>query len=74
MCLEYFEQPLDDDWEIDRNQIAIKEQLGEGAFGLVMKGEATALTDMPNRCTVALKMLKGQYDQVQSSPFKLYCK
>ena len=63
MCLEYFELPLDKDWEIDRNQIVIKEQLGEGAFGLVMKGEATALTDMPNRCTVALKMLKGQYDQ-----------
>ncbi|EDO43236.1 predicted protein, partial [Nematostella vectensis] len=57
--LDFYELPIDEDWEIDRSQITIKEQLGEGAFGLVMKAEALGLTDMPYRHTVAVKMLKA---------------
>ncbi|XP_032240703.1 fibroblast growth factor receptor 2 isoform X2 [Nematostella vectensis] len=56
---DFYELPIDEDWEIDRSQITIKEQLGEGAFGLVMKAEALGLTDMPYRHTVAVKMLKA---------------
>ena len=51
--------PLDLEWEIDRDLITIKEQLGEGAFGLVMKGEAYGLLEMGVTSTVAVKMLKG---------------
>ena len=53
--------PCDEEWEIDRSQITIGEQLGEGAFGLVMKGDAVALPDRPAKCSVAVKMLKGMY-------------
>ncbi|XP_031562081.1 fibroblast growth factor receptor 2-like isoform X2 [Actinia tenebrosa] len=56
---DFYELPLDEDWEIDRSQITIKEQLGEGAFGLVMKGEAVGIPDQPSVQTVAVKMLKA---------------
>ena len=56
---DFYELPLDEEWEIDRSQITIKDQLGEGAFGLVMKAEAVGIADHPSVCSVAVKMLKG---------------
>lgn len=58
---ELYELPCDEEWEINRAQITIREQLGEGAFGLVMRGDAVGLTDMPSTCSVAVKMLKGKF-------------
>ena len=53
-----FELPFDEEWEIDERQLSIKEQLGEGAFGLVMKAEAFDLPGYPRSHIVAVKMLK----------------
>ena len=58
---ELYELPCDEEWEIDRSQITLREQLGEGAFGLVMRGDAVGLPDMPSTCSVAVKMLKGRF-------------
>lgn len=52
--------PLDEKWEIDREQISLSGLLGEGAFGRVMKAEALGLHNMPFRFEVAVKMLKGE--------------
>lgn len=52
------EMPLDQKWEIDREQIVLLGLLGEGAFGRVMKAEALGLPNMPYRFEVAVKMLK----------------
>lgn len=52
--------PLDDLWEINRDQVKRLEVLGEGAFGRVEKAEATGLPNMPYKCVVAVKMLKGK--------------
>ena len=57
---EFYDLPCDEEWEIDRSQLTIKEQLGEGAFGLVMRGDAVGLYDMSGTCSVAVKMLKGK--------------
>jgi hypothetical protein len=35
--------------------------LGEGAFGMVVKAEATGIGGKPGTTTVAVKMLKGLY-------------
>lgn len=55
---ELYELPCDEEWEIDRSQITLREQLGEGAFGLVMRADAVGLPDLPSTCSVAVKMLK----------------
>ncbi|XP_067037569.1 fibroblast growth factor receptor 2-like isoform X3 [Acropora muricata] len=47
------------EWEIDRSLLTIREHLGEGAFGLVMKADAVGLPDMPSTCSVAVKMQKA---------------
>lgn len=54
------EMPLDEKWEIDRENINLLEVLGEGAFGRVMKAEVLGLPNMPFRFEVAVKMLKGE--------------
>ena len=59
MFLGDIELPYDEEWEIDERQLSIKEPLGEGAFGLVMKAEAFDLSGYPKCHTVAVKMLKG---------------
>ncbi|XP_068745558.1 fibroblast growth factor receptor 2-like [Montipora capricornis] len=56
---EFYELPCDEEWEINRSQLTIREQLGEGAFGLVMRADAVGLPDMHGSCSVALKMLKA---------------
>lgn len=64
---ELYELPCDEEWEIDRSQITLREQLGEGAFGLVMRADAVGLPDLPSTCSVAVKMLKGK--SVLINPF-----
>ena len=39
--------------------LRFSETLGEGAFGIVKKAEATGLPGRPDSTTVAVKMLKG---------------
>lgn len=53
------EMPLDEKWEIDRENINLLGVLGEGAFGRVMKAEVLGLPSMPFKFNVAVKMLKG---------------
>ncbi|XP_015756865.1 PREDICTED: fibroblast growth factor receptor 2-like isoform X2 [Acropora digitifera] len=56
---EFYELPCDEEWEIERSLLTIREQLGEGAFGLVMRADAVGLPDMPTTNSVAVKMLKA---------------
>lgn len=58
--LETLEEVLDENWEIERSCIEMKEKLGEGAFGQVMKGMLYSLQNKPQQLTVAVKMLKGK--------------
>ena len=58
--LDVFEIPLDPNWEVDRNLFVINETLGEGAFGVVVKADASGLVrGEEEHPTVAIKMLKG---------------
>ena len=52
---------LGENWEIDRKLIDLQEVLGEGAFGKVMKAEVFGIPNMPFRCNVAVKMIKGEF-------------
>ena len=54
------------EWEIDRSLLTIREHLGEGAFGLVMRADAVGLPDMPSTCSVAVKMQKGRIYQFRA--------
>lgn len=56
---DLFEDPLDEQWEVPRGSIYIKDLAGEGAFGYVAKAEAFDLPNTPTPCPVAVKMLKG---------------
>lgn len=57
---DVFEIPLDLEWEVDRNLFVITETLGEGAFGVVVKANASALIRGDEQhTTVAIKMLKA---------------
>ena len=55
------EVPLDEEWEIDREQIRLLGVLGEGAFGKVMKADVLGLPNWPFSFNVAVKMLKGLF-------------
>ena len=57
---ELYELPCDEEWEIDRSLLTMRDELGEGAFGLVMRADAVGLPDMPKTYSVAVKMLKGK--------------
>ena len=52
---------VSENWEIDRELINLQEVLGEGAFARVMKAEMFGIPDMPFRCHVAVKMIKGEF-------------
>ena len=54
------EMPLDEKWEIDRENVNLLGVLGEGAFGRVMKAEVLGLANMSFKFNVAVKMLKGE--------------
>ncbi|KAK2559526.1 Fibroblast growth factor receptor 3 [Acropora cervicornis] len=62
--------PLDENWEVPRDSIDIKELAGEGAFGYVAKAKAFQL---PNKvstpCIVAVKMLKENASDVELADF-----
>ena len=55
------EMSVGENWEIGRELINLQEVLGEGAFGRVMKAEVLGIPNMPFRCHVAVKMLKGEF-------------
>ncbi|XP_059177562.1 fibroblast growth factor receptor 4-like [Physella acuta] len=50
--------PYDSKWEFPRERLKLGQRLGEGAFGLVVKGEAMGLQNNNSPTTVAVKMLK----------------
>ena len=52
--------PLDKKWEIDREHLRIDGELGEGAFGRVLKATAVGVPGLPPKHTVAIKTLKGK--------------
>ena len=43
----------------DSFRLSLLKQCGEGAFGMVMMGEAVDIANRKGRTTVAVKMLKG---------------
>ncbi|XP_076469664.1 fibroblast growth factor receptor 2-like isoform X2 [Babylonia areolata] len=53
-----YDLPLDTKWEFPRERLVVGDRLGEGAFGLVVKGEALGLVRDEQAVTVAVKMLK----------------
>ncbi|XP_028391447.1 fibroblast growth factor receptor 2-like isoform X3 [Dendronephthya gigantea] len=50
--------PLDRKWEINREQLRVDGQLGEGAFGRVLRATALGVPGIPQKHTVAIKTLK----------------
>ncbi|XP_044749513.1 vascular endothelial growth factor receptor 1-like [Coccinella septempunctata] len=50
--------PYDRKWEFPPENLKIGKQLGAGAFGVVMKGEAKGIIPGEERTTVAVKMVK----------------
>lgn len=60
VLLSEYELPMDSDYEIPRENLVLGKNLGEGAFGKVIKAEAMNLIKPDSRCTVAVKMLKGK--------------
>uniref|UniRef100_A0A6P7G137 Fibroblast growth factor receptor n=1 Tax=Diabrotica virgifera virgifera TaxID=50390 RepID=A0A6P7G137_DIAVI len=53
-----YELPMDSDWEIRRENLLLGKNLGEGAFGRVVKAEASNIVKPGNSVIVAVKMLK----------------
>ncbi|XP_019758876.1 fibroblast growth factor receptor homolog 1 isoform X2 [Dendroctonus ponderosae] len=60
--LSEYELPIDTDWEIPREKLIMGKNLGEGAFGTVVKAEAINLLKPDSRVTVAVKMLKDGHN------------
>lgn len=56
-----YELPIDREWELDRDDLKLHEPLGEGAFGLVVRG---MLKKPHAKQVVAVKMLKDGYSDV----------
>ena len=56
---EYFQLPVDKEWEVDFEDIELRERIGEGEFGRVMIAHVYNLPKHPNVHQVAVKMLKG---------------
>lgn len=55
-----YELPVDSDYEIPRDMLCLGKDLGEGAFGKVVKAEAMNLIKPGSISIVAVKMLKGK--------------
>lgn len=62
-----YELPLDERWEFPRSKLLLKEKLGEGAFGMVMRAEAQGINGKPGTATVAVKMLKDDATDLEMS-------
>ncbi|XP_065209510.1 plexin-A4-like [Planococcus citri] len=56
-----YELPLDETWEIPRENVVLGEFLGEGEFGRVVKGNVSGHLQQHNATTVAVKMLKNNH-------------
>ena len=54
-----YELPVDPSWEIPRARLSLGKQLGEGAFGRVVRGALDGSAKPNTSVTVAVKMLKG---------------
>lgn len=55
-----YELPVDSDWEIPRDMLCLGRDLGEGAFGKVVKADGMNLVKPGSVNIVAVKMLKGK--------------
>ncbi|XP_061194656.1 fibroblast growth factor receptor 4-like isoform X3 [Saccostrea echinata] len=53
-----YDLPLDKNWEFCRERLVMGKTLGEGAFGVVIKGDAHCINGKNGVTTVAVKMLK----------------
>ena len=58
---EYFQLPVDKEWEVDFEDIEIRDRIGEGEFGRVMIAHVYNLPKHPDIHQVAVKMLKGMF-------------
>lgn len=56
--IKLFQSTEDSKWNIDRDKLILGATLGEGEFGLVVKGILTTATEENNTKQVAVKMLK----------------
>lgn len=54
--------PYNREFEFPRNNLKLGKQLGAGAFGVVLKGEATGIRKEERCTTVAVKMVKRTAD------------
>lgn len=54
--------PYDQKWEFPREKLKLGKQLGAGAFGVVVKAEASGITEGEEKTTVAVKMVKRNAD------------
>ena len=58
---EYFQLPVDKEWEVDFEDIELRDRIGEGEFGRVMIAHVYNLPKHPDIHQVAVKMLKGMF-------------